>query len=49
MIFSKGKTEFDHMKSKGDSLDISIYEKRSKNFGLIILIFLILFLLFFQF
>ena len=48
MIFYKGKTEFDHMKLKDDSLDISNYGKKSKNFGLIILIFLILFLLFFS-
>ena len=48
MIFSKGKTEFDHLKLKGDSLDISNNGKKSKNFGLLILIFLILFLLFFS-
>ena len=48
MIFSKGTTEFDHMKLKGDSLDISINDKKSKNFGLLILIILILFLLFFS-
>ena len=44
MIIPQGKTEFDPMKSKNDSLDEVYQEKKSKNFWAIFLIFLVLLL-----
>ena len=44
MIIPQGKTEFDPMKSKIDSFDEPIQEKRSNSFGIIFLIFLVLIL-----
>ena len=44
MIIPQGKTEFDPMKSKNDSLDEIYTEKKSKNFWAIFLIFLVLLL-----
>ena len=44
MIVPQGKTEFDPMKSKIYSLDDFPNEKKSKNFGLIILIILVILL-----
>ena len=44
MIIPQGKTEFDPMKSKNDSLDDVYQEKKSKNFWAIFLICLVLLL-----